>query len=206
MGNRPTRLDHIYVGDRVFQYAITTVDHSEKAVDDRPTRLEHIINDIHVGGLVFRYVGTTFDYSEGDMMTARFEYYKYGMIRERYNWYCRGKEVSPPDTLASNELAMIEAFTGQPWYLYAWGTYGVNAARERDIVSNIYRICDWGLITTLRGVCKSWSKKFKTNLDAVQGSIKMVDADVVACYFKMMLLRTDSKDRLHPKLNVRYYV
>ena len=179
-------------------------------MDDRPT---HIFDNIHVWDHISNYVITPFDHSE-KAITARFEYFKYGMGSERRNWMNREghdwscREISPPDTLASDDFAVIEAFTKYPWHLYAWE---VCVGREKEIVSNIYRICDLGLIrreiTTLRGVCKSWSKRFKTNLEAVQGNIELVNPKVVACYFETMLLRTGSeKDRLHPKLNVRYYV
>lgn len=80
-------------------------------------------------------------------------------------------------------------------FIRSWYHYGEDRTddREKEIIDMIFKLRALSLklraITLARKVCKPWAEMLKTNLDAVQSSIKLMDADVVMCYAVTMLRR-----------------
>ena len=90
---------------------------------------------------------------------------------------------------AADAIAVYETFI-RSWYHYSEDR---TVDREKEIIDMIFKLCDLSLklraVTLARKVCKPWAEMLKTNLDAVQSSIKLMDADVVMCYAVTMLRR-----------------
>ena len=80
-------------------------------------------------------------------------------------------------------------------FIRSWYHYDEDRTddREKEIIDMIFKLIDLSsklrAITLARKVCKPWAEMLKTNLDEVQSSIKLMDADVVMCYAVTMLRR-----------------
>ena len=91
--------------------------------------------------------------------------------------------------------ANVDAIAVYETFISSWHTYYEDRTddREKEIIDMIFKLIDLSsklrAINLARKVCKSWAEMLKTNLDAVQGSIKMMDADVVMCYAVTILRR-----------------